>query len=708
MKIGLSILRRFVELPEPFHEVRRWMDRVGLEVKRAVPDAPHGGAFTLELLANRGDHHCYEGLARELGGRLSRPLSLPPIATLAVGAPPHPVRVQTDKVLRYSLTELRRAPGAAVAPLEPDALAVLDAAESASVSPPVDATNVANLELGQPTHAFDADTIVGPVTLRTSVAGERAWLLFQPGPVEVPEGTLVVADDVKILAIAGVIGCEESKTTDATTRILLESATFDPVSVRKAARALGVSTDSSARFERGADPERPLVGAGRVVALLEATGAWRRHGEVGLVGDWVNPGRTIAFTLAQARGALGHLVEAVEVPSRLERYGFRVRTHTSPEVGFQVVVPSHRLWDVEFPADVYEELAKSIGYENFVPALPPVQLGALPSPEEVARRTVDDVLTGLGFWEIVTDGFYGRPARELLGLTPTHPLWDHVETTNALDRAYSLLKNNTLHQALEAIATNERRKTRNVLVYEWTRTFHPVAHVPSAARRDVPPCTERKVLWLATAGADRPRGWHDTSRPADAAFLRGVLRELSVALGVDLEVAPPAVGATDAHPAADRLHPGRSGRILSAGRPVGAYGEVHPAIVRAYKLKHAVPCWLELEASALFAEGARPPFVEPPVNQPVTRALAFALPAGVEAGSVATVLHANGPDALAHVRVVDWFDLGVGADGRPAAAVTFELEFEGEPTSADETNQVLRELVSEVLREFGPVGVTQR
>jgi phenylalanyl-tRNA synthetase beta chain len=710
MKIALSVLRRFVDLPEPFPEVRRWMDRVGLEVKRATPDAPHGGGFTLELLANRGDHHCYDGLARELAGRLARPVCGPEVASLGVGDSPHPIALQTELVLRYSLTALVRVPSAPVAPLAAEALAVLEASELSPVSPPVDATNVANLELGQPTHAFDADTIVGPVTLRTSRAGERAWPLFQPAPVELPAGTLVVADDAKILAIAGVIGCEESKTTDATTRILLESATFDPVAVRKAARALGLSTDASARFERGADPERVLVGAGRVVTLLEATGAWQRAGTSGLAGSWVDPGRTLSFTLAQAERALGRRFEPAEVSERLERYGFRVRAVSSGEHGFHVVVPSHRLWDVEFPADLYEELAKSVGYENFVPALPAIEMGALPSPGEVARRTVDDVLVGLGFYEIFTDGFYGRQAREALGLTPGHPLWDHVETTNALDRAYSLLKNNTLHQALEAVATNERRKLRTVSLYEWTRTFHPLpASLPAVARRDAPPCTERKVLWLLTAGADRAKAWQDTSRPADATHLRGVLRELSVALGVDLEPGPLPDGGDDApHGALDLLHPGRSGVIRSAGRCVGVYGEVHPAVVRNHRIKHAAPCWLELEVEALLAEPVRPAFTEPPANQPVTRALAFALPAGVEAGSVGAVLHAYGPDSLSHVRVVDWFDLGSGADGKPSAAVTFELEFEGEPRSADETNQLLRDLVAEVLREFGPQGVTQR
>ena len=141
---------------------------------------------------------------------------------------------------------------------------------------PVDATILAGLELGQPTHAFDADKVVGPVTIRTSRAGEKAWPLFQPGPVEIPAGTLVIADDVKILAIAGVIGCEDSKTTADTKRLLLESATFDPPSVRIAARALGLATDASGRFERGGDPTAPLVGAGRVVHRHGPLWLWLR------------------------------------------------------------------------------------------------------------------------------------------------------------------------------------------------------------------------------------------------------------------------------------------------------------------------------------------------------------------------------------------------------------------------------------------------
>ena len=254
-------------------------------------------------------------------------------------------------------------------------LAPLEAADIHSVSAPVDATNLANLEFGQPTHCFDADTIVGPIRIRQARPGEQAWPLFAEEKVEVPAGAIVIADDEKVLAIAGVIGCEESKATESTTRILLESAAFDPVAVRKASRALNIHTDSSARFERGSDASQVLVGAARVVGLLEGHG-WTRVGETGMVGDWTDERRTIEIDTAAAANFLGIDLSDDESAERLRRYGFEV---TVSDGHLSVIVPPHRVWDVEFPADLYEELAKSIGYNDTPSTLPPVDMGALPT-----------------------------------------------------------------------------------------------------------------------------------------------------------------------------------------------------------------------------------------------------------------------------------------------------------------------------------------
>lgn len=692
MRIAVELLREYTALPAEGRALRDLFDDLGLEVKR-VESTALGPVFTLELLANRGDHHCYLGVAREITGRTGGALSHPPVAALTVGDSPVPLRLETPLCLRYTATLLERT--AEPRPLDPKALRTLEAAGIHSLTAPVDATNLSNLELGQPTHAFDADKVEGAIVNRVSRAGERAWPLFQPGPVELPEGTLVIADEAKILAIAGVIGCEDSKTTPESTRILLESACFDPVAVRKASRALGLHTDASARFERGSDPEAPLVGAGRVVQLLEDTGAWRRVGATGLVGDFQVPDRKIPLDLAAARRFLDVPLPADEAADRLRCYGFTVETKGSDALVARV--PSHRIWDVEFDADLLEELARSIGYNATPVSLPPVDMGAVPTPEERVESSVSELLVANGFYEVITDGFYGRALMERLSLPDGHPLLAHVETTNALDRGYSLLKNNALVQAVDAVASNIRRKVEDVRIFEWTRTFHPDTTAPNGV------CRERRLLWAATTGLDRPRGWDSRPRPADAWHLKGLVAEIGALLGLPLEV-----GQGAGHPLSAALHPGRQAQVVLDGAVCGVLGEVHPGVLRAFGVKRERPCYLELDLSALLQPGRRPPFVEPSPLQPIDRGLAFTLPHRFPAGDVAELLRSSGPDWLQRVDMTDLFPHE--EEGRPVRTVTYALRFaQAAPArTAEEINAVLSALIQAVTARFGPEGVRLR
>ena len=699
MRIATDVLQRFIAAPTDQQALRHLLDDTGLEVKRVEHDGV-SDVFTLELLANRGDHRCYEGVARELDGRLGVGIRVPAGTALQVGTSPWPLRCETALCSTYSATLLTR--GEAQRALDAASLRLLAAAGIHSLGPAIDATNVANLELGQPTHAFDADTLVGAVTVRLSLAGESALPLFAEERVELPEGTLVIADDEKILAIAGVIGCEESKTTDATTRLLLESATFDPVAVRKASRSLGIYTDSSARFERGSDPERAIAGAGRVVELLEAAG-WRREGDTGVVGAGPSTtGRVVTLSTSAASAFLDVDLQPAEIAGRLQRYGFDVRVDPADADRLLCAVPSWRLHDVEFAADLYEELAKSIGYNETPQGLPPVQLGAPPSDRELRRDKVEEVLLGMGFYEVFTDGFYGRDSVELLGIEADHPLHHHVQTLNALDRAYSMLKNNTLAQAVQAVAVNERRRVFDLKMYEWTHTFHPIDEVlPAQADPARPPCRERAVLWAMVSGNDRQRSWSGTARAADPLFLKGLVEELAVTLGLDLLVA----AADEGHPLASCLHPNRQASVVLDGEVVGILGEVHPDIRDRAKLKRTVPVFLEIDAAALLARGSRPAYIEPSSFQPVVRSLAFTLPHRMEAGEVRSWLHASGPDDLASVEVVDLYDHG---DGQ--RTLTYELVFrhEGAQVSADAVNAAVDKLVASVEEQFGHHGVKLR
>lgn len=700
MKLSIDVLRRFVPLPDAPDAVRDLLDDVGVEVKRA-----HGDQLTVELLANRGDHYCYDGIAREVAARTGDALSAPETAALQTGDS-WPVVIETDLCLVYTATVLTRDPEATERAFPAAVLAPLEAAGIHSLTAPVDATNLANIELGQPTHVFDADKIDGEIVVRLSRAGEQAWPLFQDGHVELPEGTLVIADRSKILAIAGVIGCEDSKTTADTDRIVLESACFDPVKVRIASRALHIHTDSTARFERGSDPARPLLGAGRVVHLLETYAGWEREGATTVEGGWTDPERVIAVDAAATSAFLGREdLDADRITGLLARQGFaRVGTDDAGRIRFQV--PTWRLWDVEYRADLYEELAKAVGYNDTPVTLPMVDRGALPSPAEVRKRRTEEVLLGHGFYEVFTDGFHGRAVPELLGVTAGHPLADHVETLNALDRDYSLLKNNALGQAILAVDQNLRVRTGDVRLYEWTRTFHPVDGAARDGVRDKadPPCTERPLLWAIVSGRDRDRAWEDRSRAADVHFLAGIVAELGAELGLDLRIGPPDEGAA----LFSCLHPGRQATVLQGDLVVGILGEVHPAVLKRARIKRARPCYLEIETAALTSDGSKAAYRDPASLQPLERSLAFDLPPRFPAARVVETLRAEGPHTLESIAITDRFDHD--EDGTILRAITYALTFDNRSgdLSAEAVNETLIALQQAVLDAHGAAGVAAR
>jgi len=713
MKLLQRTLATYIDLPGGERGVRDLLDDIGIEVKRINP-SEQGNVITVELLANRGDHACYTGVATEISGRTGDVVSTPDFAKLEVGTSPWPLELQSDLCLLYTATLLERS--GEFGPLPDELLASIEATGVHSVGPEVDATNLSNLEFGQPTHAFDADTIKGAVCIRAAVAGETCLPLFSESRAGVPEGALVIADDEKILAVAGVIGCEESKTTASTKRLLLESATFDPVAVRKTARAMGINTDSSSRFERGADPSLPLVGAGRVTLLLEQFSGWKRVGTTGVVGAWTDPERVIALDIPAAANFIVHPLTAEEAKLRLERYGFTVSSPypTWKEEGWAtppaledrsreslrsivlVRVPAGRLWDVEHTADLYEELAKSIGYNNTPNTLPPVDMGKLPSDSELAKAKAEQVLVGAGFYEVFTDGFYSRAAREALGFHEEHPLWNHVETQNALDRGYSLLKNNCLAQAMEGLATNIRVRNERVRMFEWTRTFHPDASASNGV------CSEHKVLWALASEPGRKDDWTD-KRSSLTWILVGIVEELAAELNLPLTVGP----ADSGDPLFSALHPGRQASIRLHGERVGILGEVHPAVVANHKLKRTRPVYIELDGDVL-RQGPRPDYSEPPQHHPSVRNLAFSMPTGVRARDIAEHMATAGPAWLSNVSIVDQF--AHEEDGVALRSVTYALTYANDASelSADEINAASEYLIKVIHEVFGQQGVKLR
>lgn len=689
MNLSLNVLKRHINIEQTPIELRHLLDDIGIEVKR-MEEVEDDIVYGLELLANRGDHHCYMGIAREISGRTGHKICGPltPILTIGDG---YPVVNETDLCLRYTATKMKRtgdAQGLSSIDLKP-----LGAAGIHSLTAPVDATNLSNIEIGQPTHVFDATKVIGPIRIRLSQEGEQAWLLFEESARKIPAGTIVIADDEKILAIAGVIGCEDSKTTEDTTEIIIESACFDPVQVRKTGRALGQHTDALARFERGADPELAIVGAGRVAHLLETVG-WELVGESTQVGAWDNTPRCIAIDVNDLNRFLGTSLSGEEVSARLERYGFSL--DSAGEMGFNVTVPTHRIWDVHTVFDIYEEIAKSVGYNAIPTTLPKIDKGALPSRLEQHRDLVENLFIGAGFLEVITDGFYGRTDFDKLGLPSDHPLQHHVETQNSLDKGYSLLKNNCLLQAVDCVRKNMHRNYTNIKVYEWTRTFH----LNSDAANGV--CDEELKLWAVVSGAERAPTWQGKAPVASPLYLKGLVSELSNQLGLDLVVKVE----KDTHVLAPLLHPHRQASVWLNNECVGVLGEIHPRICKDFKIKRARPCYIELSQTILSKTPRAISYVLPDIHQPLVRTVAFSLPGQVEAASVQSALASVGSHV--NVSIVDLF--AFEDESGAQRAITFEMVFANPDgsLSADACNQQLQNAMDAVLSRFGEQGVKHR
>jgi phenylalanyl-tRNA synthetase beta chain len=690
VKISANVLRRFCAgAPADPKALRRLLDDVGVEVKRLDVQGDDA-LLTLELLANRGDHHCYAGVAREVAARTKSALSLPRVRALEVGAPPLPLRIESDKCLLYTATPLR-VTGNLQESLGKDAEQLLNAAGLLTGNAAIDVTNLVNLELGQPSHAFDRKRIEGGITIRLSRAGEKAWLLFTAEPRELPVGTLVIADDVKVLAIAGVIGCEDSKIQADTKDIILESAAFDPVTVRIGGRALAIHTDASARFERGSDPTLAVTAAGRIAHLLAEAGVAEPSGPLGVVGDWRDPERVLPLRAAELSAFLGRPFERGEIVERLTAYGFEERG------SLMFKVPPHRLWDVESEEDLFEEVARSIGFNDLPEGLPPVALGARPSRAEVLLGVADEVLVGAGFYEVYTDGFYSRQIPERLGQQPGSPLFAHVETVNSLDNSFSLLKNNCLAQAVQAVADNVNVKAQDVRLYEWTRTFHPEAASPNGV------CRERDVLYGVCSGRERPDAWEAGGRPADVFFLKGVFEQLKKSLDLPLDLADP----DPSYALTGLMHPHRCLSVRVNGQSVGVLGEVLPRVVQAFGIKFAKVCYFEIWRDALLAEPrGSAAFEMPPAVPEIERMLSFAVPIGTSIREILPLLETAAPAWLERISVADVF---AGSAENAQRAVAFRLVFNGnEARTHEQLNDACSAMVKSVVGVLGSHGVEQR
>jgi phenylalanyl-tRNA synthetase beta chain len=510
----------------------RLLTAAGMSVESIEPAGDGTGgdlALDVDVTTNRPDAMNHRGLARELaavaGGAL-RPLP-PGLPEGRQPAAANLVTIDCPVLCRRYVGVVVR--GVRVGPSPEWLQQRLLAIGGRPISNVVDATNYVMWELGQPSHAFDLATLAeGRVIVREAREGERLTTL-DGVERELAAGMVVIADPVRAVGLGGVMGGLDTEVTAATTDVLIESAWFDPTSVRRTAKRLGMHTDASHRFERGADPEAQQVAAERVAAqLVEIAGGTVESPTVDARGEPLPAQERILLSSARLDRFAGAEIPAAAVERLLGAVGFELRR--APEATaapvWSVAVPSWRRFDVLEEADLFEEALRLHGFDNVPPALPAVGGPDAPElPTHALRRRLREELAAAGFAEAIDWAFYGAVDDDRFA-TPGAP-GPALALVNPLSERHALMRRSLLPVLLEAATYNRRRGLPAVRLFE-------LGHVFWRGADGLPREAEQLAL---VAGGRLGTPWE---RPVelDLFDLKGVVEGLAHGLGRRLEARP--------------------------------------------------------------------------------------------------------------------------------------------------------------------------
>lgn len=626
--------------------------------------------FDLEIESNRPDLLSIVGVAREVAAATGAPLSMPDVSVDEVeeaASTEATVEIRDpDGCPRYLARVIVDA-GDGQTPISMQAR--LTACGIRPISPVVDATNYAMLEVGQPLHAFDLRQLAGPgIVVRRSEPDERVVTL--DGMERELDDDLLICDLDGPVAIAGVMGGATSEVGPETSDVLLESAYFEPRSILRTSRRLQLLTEASVRFSRGTDPEGVGPAAARAARLIaDWTGGRVLAGAIDV--GAAPPRRRLSLRASRATAVLGYPVSAgaaaealgsIEIPASVEEDRVRVEA------------PSFRP-DLEREEDLIEEIVRVHGYDRVPSTVPPSRRAGSEQDTYRIRRRLRELLVRGGLRDSASLTFASGAEVELFdGGEP-------VRVANPPSAEEPYLRTSLLPKLLEAASRNLQRGGRSVALSEIGHVF-----------RLGDPVVEREHLAFVLAG---PAGDDlDTSdRAFDVADAKGI---------VELVLRGTGIGAWILEPGAERpFHPGRSGSVLIGDRLVGTLGELHPADAAGLDIAGRVAI-AELDVTGLEISSERSvSFRDAPRFPPIRRDLAFVLDEDVPAGAVQALLEAAGGELLDRSLLFDVFRGGVVPEGRKSLAFALEFRAPDRTLTDEEVEPVVDTIVDRLRTELG-------
>jgi len=582
MKLSPNWIRDFVDLAVDDYRLAEALTSVGMGVE-GISGEGENTVFEMEIGTNRPDAMNHYGVAREASAIYDVPLK--PIAPkLPAGpggadarSPSFPVAIEDEHgCARFTARVVR---GVSIKPSSAKISQRLALLDQRPINNAVDATNYTLWEMGKPTHVFDLDLLEGgKIIVRRARAGEKLRTLDGVERKLTPED-LVVADAVRPVGLAGTMGGFDTMITDKTRNILIESAWWDPITVRKMSRRHGLHTDASHRFERGADFESTVLSCDRVAELILQSGGGELIGGPVDVSAQRLDQAPVALRMAEVGRILGGKLEANEVVRILKRLGFDVLPEPGDEQEFTMHIPSWRL-DVEREIDLIEEIARLFGYDKFANTLPPFSGAVIEKPEAEKDKKLRSSLLALGYNEAISLTFISHEDAEQFSSVPV------IEVENPLSEEASVMRTSLVPGMLNMLAYNLNRSSDNVRLFEMANVYEAKdGHA-----------VEPKRLCLGVTGSAVIPSVHRPARPFSFFDLKGDVQ----ALLADFQHKTLAYDAQTS----EYYHPGRSARALMDGAVIAQFGQIHPDTGAKRKLRQDAFI-AELYLDQLYRNGLR-------------------------------------------------------------------------------------------------------
>ncbi|OPX93121.1 MAG: Phenylalanine--tRNA ligase beta subunit [Syntrophorhabdus sp. PtaU1.Bin002] len=640
---------------------------VAVGSKLAEMKGLNDSVLDISVPPNRGDCLSVLGIAREVGSILNQRAKLPMFKLDTTGSEDVEDRISlaitdTDACPRYVLRMIK---GISIGPAPFWMRNRIQKCGMRPINAIVDVTNYVMLELGQPLHAFDYHALADKRIEVRVAEGDTAFRTLDGEDRKLVAGDIMICDGSGPVAIAGIMGGENSEITASTKDIALESAFFNPLSIRETARRLGIRSEASLRFEKGVDRDSVDFAAERAIFLMNSTAGGtvlKGKREIHEKGS----GRSIFVSFAKIIDILGVPIEHSGIISALRSVDLHILREE--ENGFVVSVPGFR-HDLEEYMDIIEEVARIYGYDH-VPATTPAgaQQVQKRNRKEVYLKGMKEYLTSCGFFELVNFAFFNIKDIESFRILPSDPRSSCVPIMNPIGKDYEVMRTFVAANVLKSIAYNLNRGAKNLKFFEMGKIFFlDGSSLP----------VEYPSVCFAMTGREREYFWRDPSPEYDFFDIKGVVEGLADRFGLQISVS---------RSTEEFLNRNRAADILAGETKIGWMGEIRGEVLRSYGIEQTVYC-AELRSDLIVQHGSVDAKYRPIPRFPqVTRDFAFYMDENTPVGAIIDRIRGVSP-LITGVGVFDMFK-------KETKSIALRVVFQSfEETLTDETVNALQEII---------------